>query len=64
MSEFYDAEEVAEKMGYTAQTVKIWAREGKIPSIKPGKKYLFHKKITDKWIKEQDGAYVKDTHKK
>ena len=63
MSEYYDAEEVAEKMGYTAQTVKIWAREGKIPSIKPGNKYLFHKKITNKWILDQKGAY-EDTHKK
>ena len=60
MSEYYSAEQVAEKIGHTSQTVKIWAREGRIPSYKPGNKYLFDKKEIEIWIKSQKGAYVED----
>ena len=59
MSEFYTAEELAEKLGMTAQTVKIWAREGRIPSHKFGNQYRFDKKKIGRWIEESDGAYAK-----
>ena len=59
MSDYYTAEELAEKLGMTAQTVKIWAREGRIPSYKPYVKYIFKKKEIAEWLEKRKGAYAK-----
>ena len=63
MSDYYSAEELAQKIRMTAQTLKIWAREGRIPSYMPGNKYLFDKKEMETWIKSQKGAYVENKDK-
>ena len=35
------ASDVAAKLGVTSRTVRRYARQGKVPSCKPGKVYLF-----------------------
>lgn len=61
MSEYYTAKEVAPKVGVKPQTVRVWARNGIIPSYKPHGKYLFKKTKIDKWLEKKKGAYVKNT---
>lgn len=39
-SEFLTAEQLAEKLQITADTVKIWARKDLIPAIRPTNKVL------------------------
>ena len=42
MSEFFSAEELAAYLGYHANTIRNWARNGEIPALRtPGGQYIF-----------------------
>ncbi|MEW6170765.1 MAG: helix-turn-helix domain-containing protein [Candidatus Omnitrophota bacterium] len=46
------AKELAEYLNIHPFTVHKFAREGKIPAFKIGTDWRFHKKLIDKWIKQ------------
>jgi excisionase family DNA binding protein len=41
LESFVGAEEVAAFLGESTDTVAAWARQGKIPGVKPGKSWKF-----------------------
>ena len=45
-----NAEEVAELLGYSIHTVRLLAREGKLPARKIGREWRFSRDALLKWI--------------
>ncbi len=45
--EFYSVAQTANKLGLCEETVRRWAKSGKIPNERKGRKYRFLKKLID-----------------
>lgn len=43
--------DVADYIGITQDTVRTWAREGKLPAYKVGKRYKFKLSEVDDWVR-------------
>lgn len=55
-----EAQEAAEYIKQKYETILRWAKEGKIPHSRPGRRVLFSKKALDEWLSEQEKASLKD----
>jgi len=53
---FINAQECAEYLHVTTQTISNWAREFKIPFYKPHGKLLFIKDEIDQWVMASKGV--------
>ena len=53
MPEYLTAKQVAENLQVKPLTIYQWARDGKIPAIKIGRVWRFHKEAIDKFLEEQ-----------
>lgn len=53
MPEYLTAKQVAENLQVKPLTIYQWARDGKIPAIKIGRVWRFHKEAIDKFLEGQ-----------
>ncbi|NLL62449.1 MAG: helix-turn-helix domain-containing protein [Candidatus Atribacteria bacterium] len=53
MPEYLTAKQVAKNLQVKPLTIYQWARDGKIPAIKIGRVWRFHKGAIDKFLEEQ-----------
>ncbi len=61
MERLLSADETAKYLGIKKGTLYVWARSGKIPSVKIGTRLLFDVRDLDELIKRQKRAPLKDT---
>ncbi len=61
-----EAAEAAKYIHVSYDTILRWAKEGKIPSSRPGHRVLFRKSALDKWLAdhEQGGSGTKPKSEK
>ncbi len=52
--EYYNVEQAASKLGLCRETVRRWARVGKIPNERKGRKFRFSKNIIDNFYVPQE----------
>ena len=52
-AETMNVEELGRYLELEASLIKEWADEGKIPAVKEGKDWRFHKQEIDKWITDE-----------
>lgn len=52
---FLNVETVADMLNHTPYTLRKWAREKKIKSIKVGSRILFKREWIDAFLKKQEG---------
>ena len=45
-------EEIAEHLNVSKDTVRIWMKEGKLPSYRAGKMYKFKVSEVDCWVRD------------
>jgi len=56
--EIMTAKELAKYLRVHILTVHRYAREGKIPAFKIAGKWMFHRKLIDRWIKQKINSYL------
>ena len=47
-----NAEDVAEHLSISLDTVRTWIKAGKLPAYKAGKRYKFKLSEVDEWVRE------------
>ena len=47
-------EQLAEMIGVSEYTVRLWAREGKLPALHLGKYWRFRESSIRDWLREQE----------
>ncbi|WP_321974217.1 helix-turn-helix domain-containing protein [Paratractidigestivibacter sp.] len=55
LADYALTEEVAERYGVGTVTVRRWARSGKVPSVKVGKRFYFKIEDVDRALLEKGG---------
>ena len=50
MTDLLFASEVARLYGVTRKTVNKWARDGRLPAIRPGKDWRFNRHVVEKLL--------------
>lgn len=53
-------EDVANYLGITQDTARTWAREGRVPAYKVGKRYKFKISEVDDWVRNNGSASEKE----
>ena len=62
--EVFDINTLAKYLNCSAQLIRRYVAEQKIPHFKMGKKYLFRKIKIDEWLEEQENKYKIELRKK
>ena len=57
---FLNPLDVADYLGITQDTARTWAREGRIPAYKVGKRYKFKISEVDDWVRNNGSASEKE----
>ena len=55
-----NVEDVADYLRITQDTARTWAREGRIPAYKVGKRYKFKISEVDEWVRNNGSTSEKE----
>jgi excisionase family DNA binding protein len=52
-SQFLETDEVSAELHVSAEVVRQWIRQGKIPAVRIGKRWLVRREAFERWIAAQ-----------
>jgi excisionase family DNA binding protein len=52
-AQWLDTEELSTELHVTAEVVRQWIRQGKIPAVRIGKRWLVRREAFERWIAAQ-----------
>ncbi|MBM3956549.1 MAG: helix-turn-helix domain-containing protein [Gemmatimonadetes bacterium] len=53
MAELMDARATGAYLGLHPETVRLWAREGRLPAVRIGNRWRFRRADLDRWLDEK-----------
>lgn len=60
VEKWVNLEDVADYLRITQDTARTWAREGRIPAYKVGKRYKFKISEVDEWVRNSGSTSEKE----
>jgi excisionase family DNA binding protein len=58
VEKLYTAEEIGERLGFTAETILEWARRGELESVRIGRHRRFRESVVKRFIERHRDANV------